>query len=125
MTKEAALHYFLSHLGLMAYEQTAVPTGDNAPVFPYLTYEVATGSWDGVIPLTVSLWYRSTSWVAANAMAQHVSDSISRGGVTVPCDDGMLWITRGEPFARSMGEAGDDMIKRKVLNIMIEYLTED
>lgn len=125
MTKEDALHYFMSHLGLTAYQENAVPTGEYRPAYPYLTYEVATGSWDEPIPLSVSLWYRSTSWTAANTMAQHVSDSISRGGVTVPCDGGMLWITRGSPFARSMGDDSDDQVKRKLLNIMVEYLMED
>lgn len=125
MTKEAALHYFMSHLGLTAYQENAVPTGDEKPTFPYLTYEVATGSWDEPIPLSISLWYRSTSWVAANAMAESISQAISRGGVTLWCDGGMLWITRGEPFARSLGDDQDDQIKRKILNITVEYLTED
>lgn len=125
MTKEAALHYFMSHLGLTAYQENAVPTGDEKPAFPYLTYEVATASWDEPQPLSISLWYRSTSWVAANAMAESISQAISRGGVTLRCDGGMLWITRGEPFARSLGDDQDDQIKRKILNITVEYLTED
>lgn len=125
MTKEAALHYFMSSLGLMAYQEDSVPTGENAPSFPYLTYEVATASWDEPTPLAVNLWYRSSSWIAANAMAQHISETISRGGVIIPCDGGAMWITRGEPFARSAGDDSDDMVRRKVLNIMVEYLTED
>jgi hypothetical protein len=125
MTKEEALDYFMSHLGLAAYQENAVPSGELKPQYPYLTYEVATDSWDGVLPIAVNLWYRSTSWVAANEMAQAVSDMITRGGITLPCDGGMLWITRGQPFARSMGDGGDDMVKRKVLNLMVEFLTED
>lgn len=125
MTKEAALDYFMSHLGLKAYQENAVPTGADKPAFPYLTYEVATGSWDEPVALSISLWYRSTSWVSANAMAESISQQITRGGVTLPCDGGMLWITRGTPFARSTGEDGDNMIKRKILNITVEYCTED
>lgn len=125
MTKEAALHNLFSSFGLTAYQEDAAPTGDNAPSYPYLTYEVSTGSWGDVIPLSVSLWYRSTSWVAANAMAQHISDAIGLGGIYLRCDNGAIIVHRGDPFARSMGDESDNLIKRKVLNIMAEYLTED
>ncbi len=125
MTKEAALQYFFGSLGLTAYQEDAVPTGDDKPSYPYMTYEVATGSWDEPIPLAVNLWYRSSSWTAANAMARHIAQEISMGGVTIPCDGGMLWITRGEPFARSSGDDNDNMIRRKILNVTVEFLTED
>ena len=109
---------------MTAYQEDTVPTGENKPSFPYLTYEVATGSWDEPTALSVSLWYRSTSWVAPNAKAQEISETISRGGVYVPCDGGAIYITRGTPFARSASDT-DDMVRRKILNIMVEYLTED
>ena len=125
MTKEAALHYFMSSFGLPAYQEDAAPAGEDAPAYPYLTYEVATGSWGDVIPLSISLWYRSTSWAAANAMAQHISNVIGRGGIHVPCDGGIIQIHRGEPFTRSSGDEQDNLIKRKILNIIAEYLTED
>ena len=125
MTKEAVLHYFMSHFGLPAYQEDSVPTGELKPPYPYLTYEVATGAWDEPTPLAVNLWYRSTSWVAANAMAEEISKQISRGGTMLPCEGGAMLITRGEPFARSSGDENDNMIRRKILNITVEYLTED
>lgn len=125
MTKEAVLQFFFEHLGLTAYQEDAVPAGENRPSYPYLTYEVATGSWDEPIPLSVNLWYRSTSWTAANAMARHIAETITMGGVTLPCDGGMIWITRGNPFARSSGDDSDDIIRRKILNVTVEFLTED
>lgn len=125
MTKEAALHYFMASLGLPAYQEDAAPTGEDAPAYPYLTYEVATGSWGDIIPLSISLWYRSTSWNTANVMAQHISNVIGRGGIHVPCNGGVISIHRGEPFARSSGDEQDNLIKRKILNIHAEYLTED
>ena len=123
MTKEAALQAFFERF-LTAYQEDTVPSGDNKPAFPYITYEVATGSWDDAIALSVSLWYRSTSWVAPNAMANTISAAISKGGTTVPCDNGCIYISRGTPFARSASDT-DDMVRRKILNIMVEYLTED
>ena len=123
MTKEAALQAFWGRF-LTAYQENAVPTGENRPAYPYITYEVQTGEWDRPVALSASLWYRTTSWVIPNAMAQRISDFISKGGVIVPCDGGAIYITRGSPFARSGGDA-DDTVKRKILTIMAEYLTED
>lgn len=125
MTKEAALQFWFESLGITAYQNDAVPSGDLAPSYPYMTYEMITGSWDEPIPLSINLWYRSTSWLAANAMARHISEQISRGGTTIPCEDGTIWITRGTPFARSARDDTDDQVKRKILTIMVEYFTED
>ena len=35
-----------------------------------------------------------------------------------------MWIKPASPFVRSMGDDSDDMIKRKVFNFTIEYITE-
>ena len=123
MTKEAALKAFWGRF-LTAYQENAVPTGEDRPAYPYITYEVQTGEWDRPVALSASLWYRTTSWVTPNAMTQQISDFISRGGVIVPCDGGGIYITRGSPFARGGGDS-DDMVKRKILTIMAEFLTED
>lgn len=124
MTKEAALHNFWSMFGLPAYEENAVPSGEGGAEFPYITYQVVTDSFGNDVALTGSVWYRSTSWKEANAKAQEISDKISRGGVMIACDDGgVIWIRRGIPFAQSMGDDSDDLIKRKYINITAEYLT--
>ena len=41
------------------------------------------------------------------------------------CDSGAIWIKRGEPFAQNMGDQNDDMIRRKIINLSVEYLTAD
>lgn len=125
MTKEAALQAFFSLFGLVAYQENAVPTGDDAPAFPYITYEVATGSYEETIPFTASLWYRSTSWLGINAKTAEIAKTITRGGVYLHCEGGTIIIHRGEPFARSMGDDSDNMVKRKVLNLVAQFLTED
>ena len=43
----------------------------------------------------------------------------------MPVDGGVLWLKRGTPFAQSMGDETDDLIKRKYLNITAEFLTAD
>lgn len=125
MTKEAALHAFYSSFGLKAYEENAVPTGDDAPDFPYLTYSVSSDSIGTDVALTASLWYRGTSWVQANAKAEEISRRIGRGGKILSCDGGAIWLRRGTPFAQSMGDESDDQIKRKYINITAEFLTAD
>lgn len=121
MTKAATLHSFFSGFGLTAYEENSVP--DDA-VFPYITYSLTTDSFsDYSSALTISLWYRSTSWKAINAKCEEVSAAISYGGQLVDCDGGRIWIKRGQPFANSMGDTSDDQIKRKLINLSVDYLT--
>lgn len=122
MTKAAAIYQFWSSFGLTAYEENSVP--DDA-AFPYITYQLSTDSFDREIPLSASLWYRSESWTAINAKTEEISQKISRGGKIISCDGGAIWLKRGKPFAQSMGDESDDLIKRKYLNITAEFMTAD
>lgn len=125
MTKEAALQQFFSSFGLTAYEENNVPSGNNAPEFPYATYSMTTDSLGTDVPLTLNLWYRSTSWVEVNAKTEEISKTIGRGGKILPCNGGAVWIKRGQPFAQSMGDPNDELIRRKYINITAEFLTAD
>ena len=122
MTKAAAIYQFWNSFGWTAYEENTVPTD---AVFPYITYQLVTDSFDREIPLTASLWYRSESWTAINAKTEEISHKISRGGKIIPCDDGAIWLKRGQPFAQNMGDESDNLIKRKYLNITAEFMTAD
>ncbi len=122
MTKAAAIYQFWNSFGLMAYEENTVP--DDA-AFPYITYQLVTDSFDREIPLTASIWYRSESWAGINAKTEEISQTISRGGKIIPCDGGAIWFKRGQPFAQNMGDESDNLIKRKYLNIAVEFMTAD
>ena len=122
MTKAAAIYQFWNSFGLTAYEENSVP--DDA-AFPYITYQLVTDSFDREIPLTASLWYRSESWTAINGKTEEISQRISRGGKIISCDGGAIWLKRGQPFAQSMVDKSDDLIKRKYLNITAEFMTAD
>ena len=122
MTKAAAIYQFWNSFGLTAYEENSVP--DDA-AFPYITYQLVTDSFDREVPVTASLWYRSESWTAINAKTEEISQKISRGGKIIPCGGGAIWLKRGQPFAQSMGDESDDIIKRKYLNITAEFMTAD
>ena len=122
MTKAAAIYQFWSSFGLTAYEENTVPTD---AAFPYITYQLVTDSFDREIPLSASLWYRSESWTGINAKTEEISQTVSRGGKIIPCDGGAIWLKRGQPFAQSMGDESDNLIKRKHLNITAEFMTAD
>ena len=110
MTKDKALHAWFSQF-LTAYPASSVP--DDA-IFPWLTYELITGAWDsGEIGLTVNLWYYT----------QEISDAIGFGGVFVPCDGGAIWIKRGTPWCQNIADDSDKYIKRRYLNVTVEYIT--
>ena len=125
MTKEAALYNFWSMFGLPAYEENSVPSGEDGAEFPYITYQVVTESFGNDVAMAGSVWYRSTSWKEANAKAQEISNVLGSGGVTLACDGGIIWLRRGVPFAQSMGDDSDDLIKRKYINITAEFITSD
>lgn len=122
MTKAAAIYQFWNSFGLTAYEENSVPV---EATFPYITYQLVTDSFDREIPLTASLWYRSESWTAINDKTEEISQYIGTGGKIIKCDGGRIWIKRGQPFTQNMGDESDDLIKRKYLNLSIEYFTND
>lgn len=126
MTKAAALYQFFSSFSLEAWEENSVYALESPPAFPYLTYEMRTDAFvDYDTALTFSLWYRSTSWADANAKVEEISAAIGRGGKVIPVDGGYLLIMRGSPFAQSLGDPSDDMIKRKLINITVRYYTNN
>ena len=125
MTKCAALHQFWSGFGIDAYEENSVPSGADAPSFPYITYSVVTDSIGNEVPLSANLWYRSSSWVQCNAKSDEIAESIGSGGRILSFDGGAMWIKRGAPFAQNMGDDNDDMIKRKYINIVVEFISND
>ena len=122
MTKAAAIYQFWSSFGLTAYEENTVPED---AVFPYVTYQLVTDSFDREVAATASLWYRGESWTAINAKTEEISQTISRGGKIISCDGGAIWLKRGHPFAQNMGDESDSLIKRKYLNITAEFITAD
>lgn len=122
MTKAAALHAWLSQF-LTAYPDSAVPSD---AVFPWLTYELVTSAWgDEDSAITVNLWYYGTGEATPNAKAQEIADAIGMGGVIVPYDGGAMWIKRGSPWCQSIKDESDPNIKRRYINISVEYLSKD
>lgn len=123
MTKAAALHQFFSSFGITAYTATSVPED---AVFPYLTYELIVDAWDGgETGLTVNLWFYTESEAIPNAKADEISRTIGLGGTVLPCEGGYIWVKRGSPWCQSLSDETSEMIKRRYLNVTVEYLTEN
>lgn len=123
MTKEAAICTFFSSFDLPAYEASDVLP--DIP-YPYLDYTAPTGFWgDGENAVTVNLWYNTSSNVVPNAKAQEIADAIGPGGYTLACDGGMVWIKRGSPWCQSLVDAVNKSIKRRYINVTVEYLTRN
>lgn len=119
MTAEAALQEFWSGFGITAYPSTSVP--DEA-IFPWLTYEVQTGFFGDRVDINVSLWFYTESERVPNEKVREIGEVIGRGGVQIPYDDGMIWIKRGAPWCNNLVDDTDRSIKRRELNVSLEFL---
>lgn len=120
MTAEAALNKFWSSFGLKAYPSTAVP---DDTVFPWITYEVQTAfSGDLAVNVAVDLWFYTDSEKEPNQKAREIGEAIGRGGIQIPYDDGSIWIKRGTPWCINLTDETNRAIKRRQLNVALEYL---
>jgi hypothetical protein len=91
--------------------------------FPYITYDLVEGDvLSGEVNVPVNVWYRTESEAQPNAKVREMFTRIGLGGVTLPCDGGMLWVKRGSPWAQAVTVEGEDeMVKRRYVNVNIEY----
>lgn len=122
MDKFQALQSFWSSYGLSAYDENTVPTAENTPAFPYITYDAVVSNLGYPVAMNASLWDYGTSWSRITTKMTEIQSDLGRGGRIVPCDDGAIWIKQGSPFAQRMSD-DNDMIRRILMNIEAEYLT--
>ena len=120
MDRAQAINAFWNSFGLRAYDENTVP--QNA-VLPYITYEVATASFnDGDVPLSASVWYSGRTWSEITAKTDEISDSIGFGGTEIKTDTGYIWFKRRTPFAQRMSDPNEN-IRRMLLSISAEFFT--
>ena len=124
MDKAQALHEFWSSFSLTAIDENSAY--DERMDLPdnYITYEVQTSNIESSVALTASLWYHSTSWVEISRKANEIAQGIGYGGKVVKIDGGYLWIKLGAPFAQRMPVEENDSMRRIILTISVDYLTE-
>ena len=121
MTKSQALYAFFSGFGIPAYERSRVP---ESATYPYLTYDYKDAEL-GELPvaLTVDIYYITESNDEPDAKAAAMAAAVGRGGVTLPCDCGCIWLKRGSPFCQALRDPIDRRINRRYINITAEFLT--
>ena len=124
MTPEAAIYGFLNGFSIPAYASASVP--DQAQ-FPYITYDLVLGEWgQPEVNMPVNVWYRTDSEAQPNAKVREIGERIGMGGVLLHCDGGVLWVKKGSPWAQAVTVEGEDeKVKRRYVNINIEFLTSD
>lgn len=123
MTKEAVLASFFESFAIAAYEETNVPI-DKQAEFPRITYSAIIGDTMDETALYASVWYYSEAWVDCNAKVEEIRRRIGPGGILLPCDGGAIWLKRGQPFAQPLPDE-NDMVRRKYLNIVAQYIVTD
>lgn len=124
MDKYQALQEFWESFGIDAYDESTVPTGSTKPELPYITYDVSVGDFNDAINLHASIWYYGSSWGPITAKLAEVEKELSRGGKIIHFDNGVIWLTKGRPFAQRVSDP-DDMIRRIYLNLSAEYITAE
>ena len=134
MNKQQAYNAFWGGFGVLAFEENSMPddtvinalikSGAAQSKYPYITYQVLIDDLNNVVNPTASIYDKSTSWERADTLANAISGRIQAMN-TIALDNGRMFITKGSPFAQHMGDEGDNTIKRVVLNLSIEFLTEN
>ena len=134
MNKQQAYNAFWGGFGVLAFEENSMPDdrvvdelikgGAAQSKYPYITYQVLIDDLNNVVNPTASIYDKSTSWERADTLANAISGRIQAMN-TIELDNGRMFITKGSPFAQHMGDEGDNTIKRVVLNLSIEFLTEN
>lgn len=124
MDKFQALQSFWSSFGIPAYDENTVPSGDDRPSYPYITYDAVVGNLGDFAAMSASLWDYGTSWSAITTKLEDVTSKIGRGGYLIKFDDGAIWIKRGSPFAQRMAD-DNDMVRRILINVSAEYISAE
>jgi hypothetical protein len=119
MNKFQIQQSFWSGFGLTAYDENTVP--ENA-TYPYLTYQAVVGSLEGEMTISANLWYRSNSWAEISQKALEIEKSINQ---VKRFDGGYMKIRKPDAnFAQRLREESDDLVRRILLTVNIEFLSE-
>jgi hypothetical protein len=117
MNEYQAYQNFWSAFGIPAYDESTVP--DEAEM-PYITYNVLVGEFEELLFPSISIWYKGTSWTAVSEKALEIESAIGYGGVTIPYDNGYIWIKRSTPSSQRLSDP-DTLVRRMMLNLEVEY----
>ena len=112
LNKFSAQKVYWSSFGFPAYQEQTVP--DDVK-FPYITYQTASGSLNGVVNVSASVYYKGTSWASIMQEVLQMEKSIDR---QVFIDGGIMKVRKPiSNFAQPMSESGDTKIRRMLLTV--------
>lgn len=120
MDKAQAYNAFWNSFDMPAYDNASVPDGAQ---FPRISYEFATDNLEHTLLLSADLWYRESSWKNATQKVESIGRYIDNMS-PIKCDNGYIYITRGNPFAQRMEDPDDNKIRRYYINVNVSFLTD-
>lgn len=128
MDKMMSLQNYFESFDVPAFNQYTVPTEERMvemgiTPYPRISYEPVFDSIGRINTITASIWDRSTGWTRIMGILSKMEKSLSNGGEKANYDGGQIWLTKGTPWAQPMNDE-DDSIRRMVVNIQVEYLSE-
>ena len=120
MDKLQALQAFWESFGWTAYNEATVPDNALTEHDGYVTYSAAVSAFESVTALTASLWQRSKSWTGVVEKAKEIETAFGDGWIILDCDDGRIWVKKGNPFYLLMPDE-DNTVRRIYFNIEVEF----
>lgn len=119
MDKFQVQQAFWSSFGLVAYDENTVP--DDAE-YPYMTYQSAIGSLEGEMTISANLWYRSSSWQDISQKALQIEKTINQ---EKRFNGGYMKVRKPDSnFAQRLREESDEKVRRILLTVNVEFLSE-
>lgn len=129
MTREQAIFDFWNSFNIPAFEENSVPTGENAPAYPYITYQLVIDNFGSQVQTSASVYDRDKdNYSALFQVLQKTAEirrKISRGGIMLAFDDGAVWLKPNAPFSQIMGDSEDNAVRRAYLNMTAEFISAD
>lgn len=122
MDKSQAINTFWNSFGIPAYDEYTVPDGTS---MPYITYNASFDAVNMDVPMTASVWYRDSSWENISKKVEQISQTIGYSYYIRAINGGYMVVKRGNVFAQRMNDPDDLDVRRILISILIEFLTEN
>ena len=129
MTREQAIFDFWNSFNIPAFEENSVPTGEDAPSYPYITYQLVIDNFGSQVQTSASVYDRDKDNYSALfhvlEKTAEIRKKISRGGIMLAFDSGAVWLKPNTPFSQIMGDSEDNAVRRAYLNMTAEFISVD
>ena len=129
MTREQAIFDFWNSFNIPAFEENSVPTGEDAPAYPYITYQLVIDNFGSQVQTSASVYDRDKdNYSALFQVLQKTAEirkKISRGGIMLAFDSGVVWLKPNTPFSQIMGDSENNAVRRAYLNMTAEFISAD